>query len=514
MVARRGTPPEAGAAAGAPVPDPWLAPSAAPAADPSGGAAEQAAAEPSRVPSDAPERPPSGPGTPGARGQFRRTGSAFWWLWAGQLVSNLGTQVSLYGIGLWLFQRQQQLVAFAAVAIVVQLAKVLALPLLGPRLPHWRRRRVMVVANGLGASATLALAGLLLLAGPTVDSWRLLALVPLQGLAAAAEAGLVLCFASLIPLLVPAGDGRQQANGLFASSDGLVLIAAPFLGAWLVGLAGLRGVLVLDGLSFGLALAGVLLAPWPQAALVPAIAHGRPGERHLPRPWARGLGRFGRDLAEIARDRDLRRLAQLGTAMAFVYGATEVLFPAWVVTALGRGRLGGALLVGGVAYGLGLRLWLALPPRRWAGALASLLVLQSLALMGAGLVRFESTLPLWYGGLGCFTLALPVCLAIVQSSWQQRVPVADLPRLLAVRYTLDWLARLAAFGGCALVVDRLLRPALAWDQGPSWLLQALGTGPGRPMAVALGGLGWVLLLALISATIHLPGLEGQGRRRP
>jgi MFS family permease len=439
---------------------------------------------------------------------------AFWWLWSGQLVSNLGTQVSLYGLGLWLFQLQNHLLDFAAVAIVVQVAKILALPVVGPHLQHWRRRRVMVVANGLGALGTLALATLLLTADRGGGAPSLGALLPLQGLAAAAEASLVLCFASLIPLLVPVGAARQQANGLFASSDGLVLIAAPFLGAWLVGIAGLRGVLVLDGLSFGLALACVLLAPWPQAALGPASVPSRHAPARAERSWAQAPIRFGRDLAALWRDRSLRRLALLGTAMAFVYGATEVLFPAWVITALGNGRLGGALVVGGLAYGLGLRLWLALPPRLWGRALASLLVIQSLALMGAGLVVFEGLIPLWYAGLGCFTLALPVCLAIVQSHWQQLVPVAELPRLLSVRYSLEWLARLAAFSGSALVVDTLLGPALAWPHWPNWLTDALGTGPGRPMAVALGALGWVLVLSLASQAVQPPGLGWPRRGRP
>ncbi len=443
----------------------------------------------------------------------KRTDSAFWWLWGGQLVSNLGTQVSLYGLGLWLFQLQNHLLDFAAVAIVVQLAKILALPVVGPYLQQWRRRRVMVVANGLGALGTLALAALLLSADRGGPPPSLLALLPLQGLAAAAEASLVLCFASLIPLLVPAGGARHRANGLFASSDGLVLIAAPFLGAWLVGIAGLRGVLVLDGLSFGLALTCVLLAPWPLAALAPASAASRHAAALSGRSWAEAPIRFGRDLACLWSDGDLRRLTLLGTAMAFVYGATEVLFPAWVITALGNGRLGGALVVGGLAYGLGLRFWLAHAPRLWGRTLANLLVIQSLALMGAGLVVFEELIPLWYAGLGCFTLALPVCLAIVQSRWQQLVPVAELPRLLSVRYALEWLARLAAFIGSALVVDQLLRPALAWPHWPEWLPQALGTGPGRPMAVALGGLGWVLLLALVSQSLRPPGLGWLGRNQ-
>jgi MFS transporter, DHA3 family, macrolide efflux protein len=44
-------------------------------------------------------------------------------MWAGQLISNLGTQVSLYALGVWLFQQNGQLSAFAAVAVVVQLVK-------------------------------------------------------------------------------------------------------------------------------------------------------------------------------------------------------------------------------------------------------------------------------------------------------------------------------------------------------------------------------------------------------
>ena len=280
-----------------------------------------------------------------------------------------------------------------------------------------------------------------------------------------------------------------------------------------MGIAGLRGVLVLDGLSFGLAMACVLLAPWPETALGPASAPGQQDRGQPAISWTQAPRRFGHDLAALWRDGALRRLALLGTAMAFVYGATEVLFPAWVITALGHGRLGGALVVGGLAYGLGLRVWLAHSPRLWGRTLASLLVIQSLALMGAGLVLFEGLIPFWYGGLGCFTLALPICLAIVQSRWQQLVPAAELPRLLAVRYALEWLARLAAFTGSALVVDQLLRPALGWPHWPDWLAAALGTGPGRPMAVALGGLGWVLLLALVSQSLRPPGLGSPGRNQ-
>jgi len=68
---------------------------------------------------------------------------AFIPIWLGQLTSNLGTQVSLYALGLWLYQLQEHLAPVAAVA--VQLAKLLVIPLLGRRLPGWPRRRVLLL---------------------------------------------------------------------------------------------------------------------------------------------------------------------------------------------------------------------------------------------------------------------------------------------------------------------------------------------------------------------------------
>ena len=200
--------------------------------------------------------------------------NAFRWLWLGQLISNLGTQCSLYGIGLWSFARQGQLLDFAAVALVVQLAKVLVLPVLGRRLARWPRRRVMLLANGLGALCTVALAGVLLVG----DRPPLLLLLPFLAVAAMAEAALVLSFASLIPVLVPEPDRLARANGLFVSADGLVLSAAPFAGSWLVASTGLVGVLALDGLSFAVAMACVLLAG-PLPRLQSALAEDRKSTR-------------------------------------------------------------------------------------------------------------------------------------------------------------------------------------------------------------------------------------------
>ena len=160
-----------------------------------------------------------------------------------------------------------------------------------------------------------------------------------------------------------------------------------------------------------------------------------------------------------------------------------------------------ALLLGGAGYLIGFGLWSRWGWRRPGGVLTLALVLQSLILMGAGLVVFEQLAAFWYGGLLVFCVLMPMALSALQTRWQQLVPAAELPRLLAQRYRLEWLARLVAFSGSALLVDGLLRPALAWTFWPSWLIDSLGVGAGRPLAVGLGAMGWLLLGALLA-----PGL--------
>jgi len=404
---------------------------------------------------------------------------AFTILWAGQLVSNVGTQTSLYALGLWLFQRDGQLWSFTAVAIVILLAKLLALPLLGRRLAGWPRRRVMLVANGLGGTVTLLLA--IALYHQAAPLGFILALL---SLAAVAEATLVLCFASLIPQMVPR-EQLGRANGLFASGDGLVMTIAPLLGAVLVGIGGLAGALALDGGTCLVALACVGLVRWPRAALVPL----------LPRQaWAPGL-RAG--VAELWAGSLSRPLLLLGTTVAFTMAACEILFPAWVLTASGPARLGVGLLVGAGGFLLGLMAWQRVQRRHWPAALLSVLAFQSVILIGAGLVVFEGLPVFWFFGLAVFSAGVPVGGAALQSLWQAVIPLEQQPRLFAARYALEWGARLAAFASSAVLVDRLLSPAMTWTFWPAWIRETMGSSAGRPMAIGLWAVGWLLLGVLV-----------------
>ena len=102
----------------------------------------------------------------------------------------------------------------------------------------------------------------------------------------------------------------------------------------------------------------------------------------------------------------------------------------------------------------------------------------------------------WFGAVFVFSAALPVVMAALHQAWVTLAPQDALPRYLSLRYGCEWATRFCAFLAVPLIVDYALRPALGWPVWPSWLLASLGTSNGRVMAIAIGGLGWVIVAGL------------------
>ncbi len=417
---------------------------------------------------------------------YSKSKQTFLWLWSGQLISNLGTQTTLYGIGLWFFARTDRLVDFALVALVVQLARIIILPVLANRLDNWSRRNVMLIANGIGALCTISLAIMLLKGGSSPSLYPILLV---QGVAAMAEASLILSFSSLIPILFIEEKELIQANGVFATTDSLVLTMAPFLGSWLGGAIGLEGVLTLDACSFFLALICVLAAPW-------GIQFKSFRKRR--KLWTGlHLWQSFQEVKNLWVNLPLSRVAiVIGTAVAFSYGATEILFPAWVAVAYGTKRMAAVLFIASLGYSLGFLAWQKKLGFYWRSFWLIAIFIQSLILMGAGLMEFSQKPIFWFGGVFLFSAGLPVVMSSIQQAWSQLTNEKEISSIFALRYGFEWSARLIAFLCVSLAVDHLVQPTLQWPNLPLWLQSSLGIGEGRAIAVTLGAMGWILVIAI------------------
>ena len=128
--------------------------------------------------------------------------------------------------------------------------------------------------------------------------------------------------------------------------------------------------------------------------------------------------------------------------------------------------------------------------------------MQGLILAAAALLAFQARVGalalIWFAGVSAYAMAVPLVLAALQGLWQVHVPPHEQPSLFAGRYALEWLSRLVALLGVGVLADHVLAPAMASPGWPDWLIAVAGPGPGRSAAMALGLLGWAMIVALLA----------------
>src|SRR5262249_39722921 len=89
---------------------------------------------------------------PVKRGDLRR----FYTVAAGQLVSNVGSALTAFALGVWAYQRSGRIVDLALVIMLAQLPAVLATPLGGALADRFDRRRIMLASDALSGLAMTA----------------------------------------------------------------------------------------------------------------------------------------------------------------------------------------------------------------------------------------------------------------------------------------------------------------------------------------------------------------------
>src|SRR5581483_21513 len=86
-----------------------------------------------------------------------------WWfllLWAGQLVSSLGSRLSSFALGLWVLHTTGSTTQFALTFIITTLPVIVASPFAGALADRCDRRRMMMFCDLVACVFMLALAGL------------------------------------------------------------------------------------------------------------------------------------------------------------------------------------------------------------------------------------------------------------------------------------------------------------------------------------------------------------------
>jgi MFS family permease len=418
------------------------------------------------------------------------TMSTFLVVWLGQMVSAIGTQLTGFGLGVWLYQRTGSVTLYGLVSLAAVLPQLLATPLAGVLADRRDRRVVLIVSHALAGACSLAIAMLF-----HCDRLTVATIIPLVMLASAFNAAQVPTFGASVTLLVPP---RQlgRANGMVQLGAAVAQIVAPGIAGVLLPRIRLSGILIIDVASFIFAIVVLALVRFPRPA---ASAEGRAARSSTLAEIAVGW-RF------IRARRGLVGLVLLFGAVNFNLGMVQVLFAPLVLGFADAATLGTIASVGGVGMAAGGILMVAWggPRRRVHGVLAFVLMQGLLLLLGGA---HPSALLAGAGAFGVL-FTMPLIAGLNQAIWQRKVPADVQGRVFAFRALLTMSCMPLACLVAGPLADRVFEPAMA---AGGWLAPTLGRviGVGRGRGVALL---FVVMGCVTSASVLVAWLQPRLRR--
>jgi MFS transporter, DHA3 family, macrolide efflux protein len=164
----------------------------------------------------------------------------FFTIWTGQAFSLLGSQIVQFALIWWLTRTTGSATVLAMASLVGLLPQVLLGPLAGTLVDRWNRKITMMAADGLVALATLALA-VLFFTG-LVEIWHVFVLMFIRSMAGSFHWPAMQASTSL---MVPKVH-LARIQGMNQTLNGGMNIAAAPLGALLIELLPMQGVLAVD----------------------------------------------------------------------------------------------------------------------------------------------------------------------------------------------------------------------------------------------------------------------------
>jgi DHA3 family macrolide efflux protein-like MFS transporter len=196
----------------------------------------------------------------------------FFTLWTGQAISLFGSALVQFALVWWLTQTTKSATVLAIATLIALLPNILLAPVAGVLVDRWNRRLVMMVADSLVMLATLGLAYLFWIGVAQV--WHVYAAMLIRAAAGTFQAPAVTASTSL---MVPK-EQLARVSGFNQMLNGGMNIIAPPIGALLLGLLPLQGVLAVDVVTafFGIAPLFFIRIPQPPRPAAGAQAAGQP----------------------------------------------------------------------------------------------------------------------------------------------------------------------------------------------------------------------------------------------
>ena len=410
---------------------------------------------------------------------------AFTFVWLGQIVSVIATNMTGFAITIWVYERTHSATALGLAQVFFITPYLLVTPLVGIMVDRYNRKMMMMLSD-LGAG--LATVGLLVLQSQgRLEIWHLYAANLMTGTFNSFQWP---AYSAAISTMVPK-EQLGRANGMMSLVEIGPGVIAPLLAGALLPFIHLTGILLIDVITFVSAIAVLLAVHVPQP---PVTEAGREGRGGILKEALYGFRYI------------FARPSLLGLQLVFMTGnlmsglAYTVLAPMILARTSNNGVIFGTVqsvgAIGGVIGGIAMGAWGGFK-RRVHGVLIGWALSSLLGQVVIGLGRGPW---LWIPGAFIAYFFVPLIDGSNQSIWQSKVAPDVQGRVFAARRLIAWLTTPISPLIAGPLADFVLEPGMREGGGLTgafgWLV---GTGPGAGMALL------IIVTGLLAMTVGVSG---------
>ena len=410
---------------------------------------------------------------------------AFMVIAIGQVASLLGTGMTGFGLTIWAFGETGRATDLALIGFFFITPMLLFSPTAGAIVDR-SDRKVMMILSDL-ASGLMTIVVLILFTSGALEIWHLFITSAISGTFQAFQWP---AYSAAISVMLPK-DQYGRAQGITSLGESASGIIAPLLAGAVIGFFGLTVILIVDIITFSIAIGALLFVEIPSP---PQTEAGRQGRGSI---WTESAYGF----RYIFRRPSLLGLQIVFMAGNFLASIGFTLFAPMILTRTGNDELIFASIqsvgaVGGVVGGAVMSIWGG-PKRLVHGVLLGWV---ASSLLGQVMLGLGQNAVVWSVGAFFVFFFVPIINGSNQAIWQAKVAPDVQGRVFAVRRLIAWVSTPLAQLIAGPLADNVFEPAFtsesALSSAFSWLV---GVGPGAGMALIL------VLSGLLAIVVSLAG---------
>ncbi len=413
-------------------------------------------------------------------------------IWAGQLFSVLGSALTTFGIGVWIYTQTHSATGFALMSLAFSVPSVLMMPVAGALVDRWNRRIALIVSE-VGAGASSLILAILVLTHH-IQLWQIYALV---GVSAVFGTLAWPAMSAAVAMIVPKRH-LSRANSLLLFNQAISGVLGPIIGGVAMVAGGLASLVIADVISFAICVGCLSFVRIPSP--VRSIEHV---EQHFFKEafygWTYIRARPG-----------LLGLVSYFMMLNMLGGISGVLFTPLALTFFNADVAGRVMGAGGIGMILGtvvMAVW-----RGFRKRIYGVLGVGIVAALTALFLVFPPTAFLLTAVSFAFMFWMPMVNTSSQAIWQSKVAPDVQGRVFAIRSMIAQVMQPLAFGIAGPLADKIFTPgmmpggSLANVFGP---IVGTGAGAGIRLILVLMGVVSAVLAAVMLMNRHVRNVESE-----